>query len=160
MASFAGHRLLTVHQSIFFIGPHQMHEMRTIAFDDPVECLPRGFTQFCCVNTAERIEIMLGLDSWGPSKHCVRLGGPGFSEFDAAFAQFLWLLLYYFRPVFTEQEETRMHLDDVNASASETQGVHGVCLLNAPYSCRPWGPNIITLPLRKIFFCLRPCSTL
>jgi len=51
-----------------------MHEMRTIAIDDPGVCQSvchvLGCTKLRCSNTAERIEIVLrGENSCGPTEH-------------------------------------------------------------------------------------------
>jgi len=47
--------------------------MLTIATDIHV-CLSRGFTQLWCAKTAERIEVLFGVKTWGPKEHHVRRG--------------------------------------------------------------------------------------
>jgi len=52
-------------------GPHRMHDMRTIAIDDPGRlsvCLSRGFTRFRCAKTAKRTEIrfVVKINACGP----------------------------------------------------------------------------------------------
>jgi len=51
-----------------------MHEMRTIAIDDPGRLsvsLPRGFIQLRCANTAERIEVLLRVETLGDPRNIV-----------------------------------------------------------------------------------------
>jgi len=55
-----------------------------------VSSLSRGFT----ANTAERIEVLLGVETFGDPRHIVLDGSPDFSHgFDAAFAKLLWPLV-------------------------------------------------------------------
>jgi len=42
-----------------------MRKMWTIATDDPGVCLSHSFTRFRCANTAEGIEVFLGVETLG-----------------------------------------------------------------------------------------------
>jgi len=71
-----------------------MHELRTVAFNDPWRlsvctcvCLSCGFTRLRCAKTVERIKVLLGLETYTDSRSIVLDGHPNFSHgFDAAFA--------------------------------------------------------------------------
>jgi len=52
-----------------------MHEMQTTAIDDPGR-LSCGFTRLRCANTAERIEVLLGVDTLGNLRNTVLQGVP------------------------------------------------------------------------------------
>jgi len=41
-----------------------MHKMRTISVDDLGVC--QSVTRLCRANTAERIEVLLGVETWDP----------------------------------------------------------------------------------------------
>jgi len=46
-----------------------------------------GLTHLCCASMAERIEVLLGVETLDNLKHCIGLGGPNFLRgFDEAFA--------------------------------------------------------------------------
>jgi len=70
--------------------------MQIIAINIPAVSvsLSRGFTRLRCVNMAERIEVLLGVETIGDLRNTVLNGSPNFSHgFDAAFAQLLWPLV-------------------------------------------------------------------
>jgi len=51
-----------------------MHQLRTIAIDDPGRlfvCLPRGFTRLRCANTAELIEVLPRVETLGDTRNIV-----------------------------------------------------------------------------------------
>jgi len=76
--------------------PHRMHKTRTIAIDDPGRlsvCLLCGFTRLRCANTAERIGVLLGVETLGDPRNTVYDESPDFLYvFEAAFAKLLWPL--------------------------------------------------------------------
>jgi len=45
------------------ITPHRMHDMHTIAIDDPVAWA--SVTRLHCANTTERIEVLFGVETLG-----------------------------------------------------------------------------------------------
>jgi len=76
--------------------PHQLHEIQTIAIDDPGVCL--SVTQLHCIPKKKELQTQLNVLrycwGWGSEEHCIgwwsqspmtRGGG-----FDAAFAKLLW----------------------------------------------------------------------
>jgi len=79
-------------QQRIIVGPHRMREVRTTAIDDPGRlsvCLSRAFTRHRCANTAERIEVLLGVET-GDARNFVLDASPDFSRgFDASFARLL-----------------------------------------------------------------------
>jgi len=42
----------------FHFRPHEMHDMRTVAVDDPVRL---SVTRVACAKTAERIDVLFGV---------------------------------------------------------------------------------------------------
>jgi len=72
-----------------------MHKIRTIAIDmfPTSVSLSRGFIELRCANTAERIEVLLGMETLGDLRNIVLDGGPDSPHiFDAAFDKLLWPL--------------------------------------------------------------------
>jgi len=50
-----------------------MHEMmQTIVTDD--RGVSRGSSQLHCAKTALRINVLFGVNTWGPTEHCVTRG--------------------------------------------------------------------------------------
>jgi len=77
---------------------YQMYVMRTIAIDDlwrlsiyQSRCLLRCFTQHCCANTAERIEVLLEMETY---RKPIRREPDCPHRFDAAYAKLLWPLVF------------------------------------------------------------------
>jgi len=63
-------------------GMHRVHDRRTIAIDDPRVCqyvkVSRGFTWLRCANTAERIEVLLVVETPGDLRNIALDGSPDF----------------------------------------------------------------------------------
>jgi len=69
-----------------------MHELRTIAIDDFVHL--SVYYAVCCANTAERIEVLFGVETLGDPRNIVLDGSPDFYHgFDAAFTKLNWPLV-------------------------------------------------------------------
>jgi len=65
-----------------------MHEMQTIVIDDSGH-LSVCITWLCCANTAERIEVLLGVETLDP-RNIVSAGSPDFCHrFNVAFDRIL-----------------------------------------------------------------------
>jgi len=59
-----------------------MHETRTIAIDDPGRlstCMSHGFTRLRCANTAERIEVLLVVETLGDAGNIILHGSSDFT---------------------------------------------------------------------------------
>jgi len=75
--------------------PYRMHAMRTIAINVPGVC--QSVTRLRCavrLKAAERIEVLLGLETLGDLRNIVLDGGSDFPHrFDATFTKLLWPLV-------------------------------------------------------------------
>jgi len=73
-------------------------EMRTIAIDVPGVCQSCGFMQLCCANTAERIEVLPVVETFGDLRNLLSDGSLGFvCRFNAAITNYYdyWLAYFY-----------------------------------------------------------------
>jgi len=73
-----------------------MHEAQNIAIDDPGVCEYVGLSilsviRLCSANTAERIEVLLGVETLGDTRNVILDRSANFLfGFDAAFTKLLW----------------------------------------------------------------------
>jgi len=68
-----------------------MHEIRTIATDDPGVCQP--VKRVDCAKAAERIDVLFVVETHGDPRNIVLDEGPHPDGFDAAFTKSLWPLV-------------------------------------------------------------------
>jgi len=91
-------RMLVYHTRVITL--RRTHQMCTIAINDTGVCLSvcQSVTRAGCVKTAERIDVLFGVETPGDRRNIVLDGVsiPMARGFDAAFAKLLWLLVISF----------------------------------------------------------------